>query len=72
MFSNHVKATAPSVAIEKYKDLEDYMKGIIERHVQLVAVAPGSAEGFRTDILNGMTDTWHIVLSQSQQEYSRA
>ena len=58
--SNLVKANAPNVALEKYEDLENYMKGLIERHVELVPPGLGSREKLRAEIINGMTATWHL------------
>lgn len=66
---NSVKAKAPNVTIKKFRDLEDYMKGIIERHVESVPPGVGSREELRAEILNGMTATWHLVSPQFQHEW---
>jgi hypothetical protein len=69
MHLNLVKAKAPNVAIETFKDLEDYMKGIIERHVESVPPGLGSREELRAEILSGMTTTWHLVSPQFQYRW---
>ena len=66
---NLIKAKASDVAVEKFKDLEDYMKGIIERHVELVPPTLGSRDELRAEILNGMTATWHLVSPQFQHSW---
>ena len=69
--SNLVKAKAPKVAIVKLQDLEEYMQGIIEQHLEPESVPPtlGSREELRAEILNGMTATWHLVSPQFQYSW---
>jgi hypothetical protein len=69
MHLNLVKAKAPNVVIETFKDLEDYMKEIIERHVESVPPGLGSREELRAEILSGMTATWHFVSPQFQHRW---
>lgn len=59
----HLKAKAPNVAIEKFEDLENCLKGMIEQHVESVPPV-GSREKLSADILSGMTATWHLVSPQ--------
>ena len=63
MHLNLVKVKAPSMAIEKFKDLEDCMKGMIEQHVESVPVVV-SRETLSADIRDGMTATWRLVSPQ--------
>jgi hypothetical protein len=55
------------VPIEKFEDLEKLMKGIIDRHVELVPPALGGREELKAEILDGMKATWHLVSPQFQQ-----
>jgi hypothetical protein len=64
---NLIKAKAPNVAIKKFKDIEDFMKQIIDRRLESVPLALGSREELQAEILNGMTTTWHLVSSQFQR-----
>jgi hypothetical protein len=59
-----VKAKAPNVTIKKFKDFEDYMKGLIERHVESLPPTRRPREELKAEILNGMTTTWHLVSPQ--------
>jgi hypothetical protein len=68
-YMNIIKAGAPDMAFEKFKDLEDHMKGLIERHVESVPSTPGLREELRAEILNGMTATWHLVSPQFQHSW---
>ena len=70
IYSNLAKFKAPNLLLENFSHVEEYMKGLIERRVQMVPVSPGSREEYKAEILNGMTDTWRLVLAQSQTKYS--
>ena len=72
LMQNNVKAKAPDVEINNFKDLEDYMNGIVAQHVESVPPALGSREELKAEILSGMTATWHLVSPQFQQGGSRA
>jgi hypothetical protein len=61
-----LKWEASEVRIRKVKDLEEYMKGIIERHVESVPPALGSREELKTEIIDGMMATWGLVSPQLQ------
>jgi hypothetical protein len=65
-FLMFVKAKAPNVGFKKFKDLEDYIRGLIEQHVESVPPTLGSREELRAEILSGMTATWHLVSPQFQ------
>jgi hypothetical protein len=58
MYSNLIKSEAP---LENYKDLENYMKGIIERHADSVPLPAGRRDELKDEILIGMKHTWHLV-----------
>jgi hypothetical protein len=67
--SNLVKSKAPDVPIKDFKDLEEYLKGIIEQHVESVPPALGAREELKAEILDGMTATWHLVSCQFQHAW---
>jgi hypothetical protein len=52
------------VPIDTLKDLEEHMKGIIERQVESVPPGLGSREELKAEILDGMTATWRLVSPQ--------
>jgi hypothetical protein len=63
MSSNFVvKSEAPDVPINTYKDMEEYMGALINRHVESVPI--GSEEDLRAEILNGMGHTWRLISPQ--------
>jgi hypothetical protein len=69
MYSHLAKLEAPEVLIDKFKDLEKFMIGIIDRHVESVPPALGSRERLKEEILNGMTATWCLVSPQFQHHW---
>ena len=52
------------MTINKFKDLESYMKGLVEQHLDSVPLAMRSREELRAEIIDGMTTTWHLVSPQ--------
>jgi hypothetical protein len=66
---NLIKAKTPNLVIKKFKDFEDYMKQIFERHVESVPLALGSREELQGEILIGMVTTWHLVSPQFQHSW---
>ena len=63
------QAKAPNAAIEKFKDLEDHMEGMIDQYVVSVPPGLGSREELKTEILHGLTATWHLVSPQFQYSW---
>ena len=60
------------MAIETFENLEIFMKGLVEQHLDSVPLAKKSREQLRAEIISGMTATWHLVSPQFQQGGSRA
>ena len=54
------------MAINNFEDLEIYMNGLVEQHLDSVPLAMGSREELRAEIINGMTATWQLVSPQFQ------
>jgi hypothetical protein len=54
------------VAIKEFKDLEIYMKGLIEQHLDSIPPVLRPREELRAEIIHGMTATWHLVSPQFQ------
>lgn len=65
--SSKFNSETPYVLIRRYKDLEEYMKRIIERHIDSVPPAFGSREDLKADILGGMKWTWCLVSPHSPE-----
>ena len=68
MHLNLLKEKAPNVAVKKFKHLEDYMKGIVERHLETIPTLVSRGKS-RAEILNGMRATWHLLSPQFQHSW---
>jgi hypothetical protein len=64
--SSKIDLTAPVEPITTYEDLESYMKGILERDVQIIPGVLGSKEDLKAEILDSMKQTWRLVRQSSR------